>query len=412
MSTALNLRTLGNLNLLNKRVLIRADLDVPVQDGVVTDPKRLARFATTLQRLQQSGAITIIIGHLGRPKSRDMEYSLLPVAKKLAAMTGLNIPLLPDCVGEEVKAAVMAMRSGDVVMLENLRFYPAETAGHASFDRYRQEAGDATDFANQLAQLGEVYINDAFANSHRPHTSMVALAKLLPSYAGPNICAEVDALQKILEVPRPPVMAIVGGSKISTKLDVLNHIVPRMNMLVLGGAMANTFIAARGGSVGSSMYEKDMLENARVIMTKAETTGCEIILPVDAQLADAVKGDANIRTAPIADIQPHEMILDYGPDSIAILRQKIDACHTLLWNGPLGVFEIPPFDIGTVAVAEYAAQRVQADKLTAIAGGGDTAAAMSHAGVANDLTYVSTAGGAFLEWLEGKTLPGVAALAA
>ncbi|HRJ12890.1 MAG TPA: phosphoglycerate kinase, partial [Alphaproteobacteria bacterium] len=338
------------------------------------------------------------LSHFGRPKGRDMKQSLAPIAAALEQALGIDIKFVSDCIGADALAAAQTLQDGKILVCENLRFHEAE------------EKNDP-DFAAQLAQLGEIYINDAFSVSHRAHASVYGLAQKLPRAAGRMMEAELRALASALEHPRPPVMAIAGGSKVSTKLELLNNIIPRVQKLVLGGAMANTFLFAQGKNVAASMHEKDMVETVREIMITAGKHGCEIILPTDAQLADAVKSNANIRTAQIADIQPNEMILDFGPESLARVEKILGECQTLLWNGPLGVFEVPPFDKGTVEIAKFAAAQTQAGKLTSIAGGGDTAAAMNHADVMDQFTYISTAGGAFLEWLEGKTLPGVAALA-
>ncbi len=408
----MNFKTLDDIALAGLKVLIRADLDVPIKSGAVQDKIRLKRFVPTLQRLSAAKAKTIIIGHLGRPKSRDESFSQRPTATVLAVEMGHEIKFVDDCVGEKVRAAVDAMQPGDILMLENLRFHADETATDKRFAHEGKNSCDigTSTFAKDLASLADIYVNDAFANSHRAHASMVELPCLLPSYAGPIVQAEVEALERALENPTRPMMAIVGGSKVSTKLDLLNNIVPRVNKLVLGGAMANTFLAAKGINVGASMHEAEMIDQARTIMKTAIDHGCEIILPQDAILADRVASDARIRMAPITDVRPDEMILDVGPTSIAYLYQTLEHMKTLLWNGPLGVFEILPFDAGTMAVAKFAATKTQAGQLVTIAGGGDTAAAMNIAGVADRLTYLSTAGGAFLEWLEGKILPGIAAL--
>lgn len=404
-------KTLDDIDVNGLRVLIRADLDVPIKSGIAEETIRLNRFIPTLKRLVAANAKTIIIGHLGRPKSRDMAFSLHPVATALSKAIGQPIKFVSDCIGESVQQAVASLQPGEILMLENLRFYPAEMANDNLFARYRAEDDNTGEFARTLASYADIYVNDAFATSQRPHASVVELPRLLPAYAGPIMQAEVTALESALEHPQPPVMAIAGGSKVSTKLDLLNNIIPRVQKLVLGGAMANTFLYAQGMNVGASMCEKDMVETVREILATAEKHGCEIILPTDAQLADGVKSDANIRTAPITDIQGNEMILDFGPESLARVEKILGECKTLLWNGPLGVFEVPPFNKGTVEVARFAAAQTKSGQLLSIAGGGDTAAAMNHAGVMDEFTYISTAGGAFLEWLEGKTLPGVAALA-
>ncbi|HCM83408.1 MAG TPA: phosphoglycerate kinase [Rhodospirillaceae bacterium] len=391
-------KSLDDIHVSGKRVILRADLNLPVANGKITDHTRLERLLPTLRELTEKNARVIVLSHFGRPKGRDMKQSLAPIAAALEQALGIDIKFVSDCIGADALAAAQTLQDGKILVCENLRFHEAE------------EKNDP-DFAAQLAQLGEIYINDAFSVSHRAHASVYGLAQKLPRAAGRMMEAELRALASALEHPRPPVMAIAGGSKVSTKLELLNNIIPRVQKLVLGGAMANTFLFAQGKNVAASMHEKDMVETVREIMITAGKHGCEIILPTDAQLADAVKSNANIRTAQIADIQPNEMILDFGPESLARVEKILGECQTLLWNGPLGVFEVPPFDKGTVEIAKFAAAQTQAGKLTSIAGGGDTAAAMNHADVMDQFTYISTAGGAFLEWLEGKTLPGVAALA-
>ena len=403
-------KTLDDVDVNGLRVLVRADLDVPIKSGVAEETIRLNRFIPTLKRLVAANAKIIIIGHLGRPKARDLAFSLHPVATALEKALGQPVKFVSDCLGESARQAVNSLKPGEILMLENLRFYPAEMANDNLFARYRSEDDNTGEFARTLASYADIYVNDAFATSQRPHASMVEIPRLLPAYAGPIMQAEVAALESALEHPRHPVMAIAGGSKVSTKLDLLNNIIPRVEKLVLGGAMANTFLFAKGIAVGASMHERDMTETVHAIIANAANHQCEIILPTDAMLADAVKTDATIRTALISDLRPDEMILDFGPASIARVQAVMAECRTLLWNGPLGVFEVPPFDTSTVAVAQYAAKCTRMGNLLSIAGGGDTAAAMNHAGIMADFTYISTAGGAFLEWLEGKTLPGVAAL--
>ncbi len=391
-------KTLDDVDVQGKRVIVRVDFDVPIKDGIVTDFLRLNNIIPTVQRLVSKGAKVILIGHSGRPKGKALpEFTLAPIVKTLSGMLKQNIEFVPMAIGEAAEAAVEKMQNGQIVALENLRYYPGE------------EANDHA-FAAGLAKLGDIYVNDAFANSHRPHASMALLPTLLLAVAGPIVQAELTALDNALEHPQHPVMAIAGGSKISTKLALLGNLVPRVDKLVLGGAMANTFLHAQGVNVGASMHEADMADEARRIMALAKEKGCEIILPTDAVVATMVKPDAPHRTCDTADVKPDEMLLDIGPQSMTALKQHLDSCKTLLWNGPLGVFEVPPFDHGTVEIAQYAAALTKAGKLLSVAGGGDTAAAMNHAKVSDDLTYISVAGGAFLEWLEGKTLPGVAVL--
>jgi phosphoglycerate kinase len=391
-------KTLGDMDVAGKRVIVRADLNLPITHGQISDQTRLERLLPTLSELQGKGAKIILLSHFGRPRGRDMKHSLAPVASALeAAMTGCTVKFVSDCIGPDAVGASQLLKAGEFLVCENLRFHEGE------------ETNDKN-FAVELAKLGEIYVNDAFSTSHRAHASIVALARLLPRCAGRMMEDEIKALDRALEHPGPPVMAIVGGSKVSTKIDLLNNIIPRAQKLVLGGAMANTFLHAKGVNVAASMHEKDMAETAREIIKVAEAKGCDIILPIDAQLATDVKSEAETRTALITDIRADEMILDFGPQSILRVEQLINECQTLLWNGPLGVFEVPPFDTGTVAVARYAAGRTQGGHLLSIAGGGDTASAMNAAGVMNAFSYVSTSGGAFLEWLEGRVLPGVAAL--
>ena len=390
--------TLDDFAPAGQTVLVRADLNVPVQNGVVTDTTRLARLIPTLKELADNGAKVVVLSHFGRPQGVDAGQSLAPIAKALQDIIPNHpVSFVPECIGTTAIQAVQTAKAGDVMVLENLRFHAGE------------ENNDA-EFAGALASLGQLYVNDAFSVSHRAHASVEAITQFLPSYAGRNMQAELQALQAALEVPQAPVMAIAGGSKISTKLHVLHNLVGRVNVLVLGGAMANTFLAAQGLPIGSSMHEADRLDDARAIMALAAAHGCQLVVPLDAQLAAAPTPGASTRTALITEIRADESILDYGPQSLAALQKLLGEMKTLLWNGPLGVFEVPPFDMATVGLAQTAARLTQSGQLVTVAGGGDTAAAINHAGVFDDFTYVSTAGGAFLEWLEGKTLPGVAAL--
>jgi len=391
-------KTLDDVDVRGLRVLVRTDVNMTIRDGEIKTADKMKRALPTIRELYTKGAKVILISHLGQPKESSPEFSLRLIAAALAEMLEYPVQFVDDCIGPKVAAAVDNLKNGEVILLENPRFYPAETANDPAF-------------AKELAQFGDIFVHDAFSSAHRAHATTAGLAYELPAYAGRLMQAELDALDKALEHPRHPVMALAGGSKLSTKIDVLNNIIPRVDKLVLGGAMANTFLHAQGIDIGASMYEANAIDIVQKIMATAKQHNCEIILPTDAQLADAVKSDAQIRIAPIANIQPHEMILDFGPNSIARVEAALDKCRTLLWNGPLGVFEVPPFDKGTVAVAQYAATRTKSGNLISVAGGGDTAAAMNLAGVMDDFTYVSTAGGAFLEWLEGKTLPGIAALA-
>jgi phosphoglycerate kinase len=391
-------RTLDEADVHGKRVLVRVDLNVPVEDGRVTDITRIERVAPTIMELSDKGAKVILLAHFGRPKGRpDPAFSLEPVARATEAVLDRRVHFAPDCIGEEARKAVAAMIEGDILLLENTRFHPGE------------EANDP-DFARALARNGDLFVNDAFSAAHRAHASTEGLARLLPSYAGRAMQAELEALQRGLGNPERPVLAIVGGAKVSTKIDLLNNLVRKMEALVIGGGMANTFLAARGVAVGRSLCEHDLADTARSILKTAEGTGCAVVLPVDAVIAEALKPGAPAATVEIDAVPSDRMILDIGPRSLEAVRAQIDGARTLVWNGPLGAFEVEPFDRTTLAAARHAAARTRAGKLVSVAGGGDTVAALNKAGVADDFTYVSTAGGAFLEWMEGKTLPGVEAL--
>lgn len=377
-----------------KTVLLRADLNVPMQDGKVTDATRLARLVPTLKELSSKGARIVLLSHFGRPKGKDASLSLAPVCAALAGELGQPVAFVDDCVGDAVSAAVGGMKDGELLMLENVRFYPEE------------EKNDAA-FAQSIARLGDVYVNDAFSCAHRAHATTHALAGLLPAYAGRLMEAELTALGQALEKPERPVVAIVGGAKISTKLDLLNNLVSKIDRLVLGGGMANTFLAASGHPVGKSLCEHDMKEQALAIMENAKSRNCEIVLPVDAVVAKEFKPNPATRAEDVDDIREDEMMLDVGAKTVAEVEKILDHAKTVLWNGPVGAFETPPFDAGTTALAKKVAALTGEGRLVSVAGGGDTVSALSHAGVDDKMTYVSTAGGAFLEWLEGKTLPGV-----
>ena len=391
-------QTLGSLPLHNKRVLLRADLNVPFTSGLVTDGTRLERLRPTLETLQKAGARIAILSHFGRPKGApDPKYSLRPIAEKLASLMGQQIAFAEDCIGPKAAEAVAKLGPGDMVVLENTRFHPGE------------EANDPA-FAAELAKLGDVYVNDAFSAAHRAHASTEGLAHLLPALAGRLMQEELEALGKALDRPERPVAALVGGAKISTKLALLENLIAKVNVLVLGGGMANTFLAAKGYAIGTSLHEADMLETARAIMKKAEARDCYILLPRDVVVAEALFEDVPATITPVESVPPNRKILDIGPRTIAEIKQNLEQCRTIVWNGPLGVFETPPFDRGTNAVAVAVADLTKRGKLLSVAGGGDTVAALAHAGVTEGISYLSTAGGAFLEWLEGKTLPGVAAL--
>lgn len=390
--------TIDDLTVAGKRVLVRGDLNVPLKDGKVSDATRIERLLPTLRELIAKGARVVVLSHFGRPKGKVVpEMSLAPVADALSRALGRPVAFARDCVGDAARKVVDGLGDGEVALLENLRFHAGE------------EKNDPA-FARELASLGDAYVNDGFSVSHRAHASTEAIARLLPSAAGRNMQAELEALEAALGSPNRPVLAIVGGAKISTKLDVLGNLIERVDALVIGGAMANTFLHALGTDVGKSLCEADLADSARAIMAKADSTGCEIVLPSDVAVAAKLEAGAVAETVRIAAVPPDKMILDIGPDSAAALAKRLEDTRTLLWNGPLGAFEFPPFDRSTVAVARAAARITRAGTLVSVAGGGDTVAALRQAGVAEDFTYVSTAGGAFLEWLEGRELPGVAAL--
>ena len=393
------IKTTDGLDVRAKRVLVRADLNVPAKDGRVTDATRLSRLVPGLKDLMARGAKVVVLSHFGRPKGGpDQENSLAPVAMELGRLLGHAVALAPDCVGPAAERVVATLSEGGIVVLENTRFHKGE------------EANDPA-FAAGLARLGDIYVNDAFSAAHRAHASTAGLAALLPSYAGPLMMEEIDALRSALEQPKRPTAAVVGGAKVSTKIPVLMNLLPKVDKLIIGGGMANTFLQAQGIAVGRSLAEPDFHVTAREIMAAAKARGTEIVLPVDAVVAAAFKAGADATTVALDAVPPDQMILDVGPRSIEHLTRVLDDCHTLLWNGPLGAFEIEPFGIGTFALAREAARLTKAGRLVSVAGGGDTVAALNAAGVADDFTYVSSAGGAFLEWLEGRELPGVAALA-
>jgi len=392
-------RTLDDADLKNKRVLLRVDLNVPMENGKVTDATRIERVAPTITEIADKGGKVIILAHFGRPKGRDPKNSLRPVATALSHVIKRPVGFAEDCVGPVAKAAVDAMKPGDILVLENTRFHKEE------------EKNDPA-FVEQLASLGDVFVNDAFSAAHRAHASTEGLGHKLPAYAGRAMQAELEALSKALVAPAKPVIAIVGGAKVSTKIDLLENLVGRVEALVIGGGMANTFLHAQGVKIGKSLAERDLADTARRIMDKAEAAKCAIILPVDAIVAFKFEAGAPSQAYGLDAIPDDGMILDIGPLSMERVNHAIDDARTLLWNGPLGAFEIAPFDRGTVAAARHAAERTKAGKLVSIAGGGDTVAALNHAGVADSFSYISTAGGAFLEFCEGKALPGVEVLRA
>ena len=393
-------KTIDDFEVRGKRVLVRADLNVPMKDGRVSDLTRLERTAPTILELAQKGARVIVLAHFGRPKGKPTpEMSLRPVAEALARVVGRPVPFAEDCIGPMAANAVARLKDGDVAVLENLRFHAEE------------EKNDPA-FAGKLAELGNIYVNDAFSCAHRAHASTEGIARLLPAAAGRLMQAELEALGRALEAPQHPVAALVGGAKVSTKMEVLGNLAARVDVLIIGGGMANTFLFADGIAIGKSLCEKDMADQARAIKAAAAKRGCQVVLPVDAVVATEFKEGAVSRAVALSAVPADAMILDVGPLSIAQATKALAGCKTLVWNGPMGAFEIPPFDAGTNAVAREAARLTKAGSLLSVAGGGDTVAALAHAGVVDDFSYVSTAGGAFLEWLEGKDLPGVAILKA
>jgi len=393
------LKTTQGLDVHGKRVLVRADLNVPVQNGEVTDATRLERLAPGLLDLADRGARVVVISHFGRPKGGPApEFSLKPVASKLAGILNRPVGFVEDCIGAKAEAAVNSLSPGQIVVLENLRFHKGE------------EKNDP-DFAKALAALGDIYVGDAFSSAHRAHSSTEGVTHYLPSYAGPLMMEEIEALRSALDRPDRPTAAIVGGAKISTKIPVLMNLVGKVDKLIIAGGMANTFYLAQGVDVGRSLAEPDFRDTALEVMKAAKAKSCEVILPPDAVVATELKAGVPTKTVPILEVPSDSMILDVGPKSVEHFTDVLTRCRTLLWNGPLGAFEIPPFGEGTFALAREVARLTKARKLVSIAGGGDTVAALNDAGVAQDMSYISTAGGAFLEWLEGRELPGVAALA-
>jgi phosphoglycerate kinase len=391
-------RTLDTADVKGKRVLIRVDLNVPMKDGMVSDDTRIRAILPTVRDVSKRGGKAILLAHFGRPKGeRVPDMSLGPVVPALETLLGRPVAFANDCIGNDAAQAIARMSDGDVLLLENTRFHKGE------------EKNDPI-FISALAELGDVYVNDAFSAAHRAHASTEGLAHHLPAYAGRSMQAELEALEKALTSPKRPVIAIVGGAKVSSKIDLLENLVGKVDALVIGGGMANTFLHAQGLPVGKSLCEKDLADTARRILAKAESANCAIILPVDATVAYHFEAHAPNQTYGVEAIPEDGMILDVGGLSIERVSAAIDDAATLVWNGPLGAFEMEPFDRGTVAAARHAAKRTREGHLLSVAGGGDTVAALNHAGVADDFSYVSTAGGAFLEWLEGKPLPGVEVL--
>lgn len=394
------LKTLDSLALAGKTVLLRGDLNVPMQDGVVSDTTRLDRLKPTVDRLIDAGAKVVLMSHFGRPKDGpDPAFSLSHITKALSAALDRPVVMAADCIGAVARKMIEDLQAGEIGLLENLRFHKGE------------EKNDPA-FVADLASLGDVFVNDAFSAAHRAHASTEGLAHKLPAAAGLLMQAEIEALTAALDAPKRPVGAVVGGAKVSTKLDLLGNLIEKVDLLVLGGGMANTFLLAKGIGIGKSLAEPDMLDTARAIMDKAAARNCQLLLPVDGLVAREFKAGAAYETVAVTAIPADAMMLDCGPDSIQSIKSALNACPTIVWNGPLGAFEIPPFDTATVAVAQHVAAMSRAGQCRSVAGGGDTVAALAAAGVEDQFSYVSTAGGAFLEWLEGRVLPGVAALMA
>ncbi len=392
------LKTINDIeNIQGKKVLVRADLNVPTEGTTITDNSRIERFAPTAKLLSDKGAKVIIITHFGRPKGKSEEFSNKILVNNLSQSIGKPVKFIEDTIGETVKNAINEMTDGEIILLENVRFYKEE------------EANDAT-FAKELASLGDVYVNDAFSTAHRAHASTEGITKYLPSYAGLLMEEEINALTKALENPAHPAIAIVGGSKVSTKLAVLENITKKVDAIVIGGAMANTFLLAQGYNIGASMAEPDMTDTALKIIEEAKKNNCEIILPIDVCVAKEFKANAENKFAGINEVDGDWKIFDVGPETSKMLDTKFETAKTVLWNGPLGVFELIPFDRGTNELAKTVAKLTREGKLISVAGGGDTVSALNNAGVEKDFSYISTAGGAFLEWLEGKELPAIPAL--
>ncbi len=393
-------RTLDDADVAGKRVLLRVDLNVPTENGKVTDTTRIERVASTITEIADKGGKVILLAHFGRPKGGpDEANSLRPVADAVAEVTGREVGFATDCLGDVAAVAIAKMKNGDILLLENTRFYKGE------------EKNDPA-MVEGLAKLGDLYVNDAFSAAHRAHASTEGVAHKLPAFAGRAMQAELEALTIALGNPERPVAAIVGGAKVSSKLELLGNLIKKVDLLIIGGGMANTFLFAAGKTVGKSLCEKDMADTARTIMADADTAGCRIILPVDAVVAKEFKAHAQARVVDVDRVEDDEMILDIGPRSVVMIEEALGKVKTLVWNGPFGAFETPPFEAATFGIARTVGFLTRDGKLKAIAGGGDTVAALNTAGVAGQFTYVSAAGGAFLEWMEGKALPGVEALRA
>ncbi len=387
--------TIESLTAKSKLVILRGDLNVPITDGKISDVTRLERLKPTIELLSSKGAKVVVVSHFGRPKGKkNIEMTLKPIAESLSVVLNKDVLFVDDCIGESVLSALSNLQDGDVAVLENLRFYKGE------------EENDK-EFAKQLANGFDIYVNDAFSVSHRSHASTDGIADLLPAYAGLNMQAELEALSSSLEKPKTPVIAIVGGSKVSTKLDVLNNLVKKVDKIVIGGGMANTFLYGQGINIGNSLCEKDLSETVKQIIASSELNDCEIILPSDAMVSDDINNGKNAVEKNISEISENDMILDIGTKSTNDIIKKIKDCKTLIWNGPVGAFEFSPFEQGTKKIAEIVAKLTKSGDLVSVAGGGDTVSALAMANAKDDLSYVSTAGGAFLEWMEGKELPGV-----
>lgn len=393
-----NIRRIQDADVAGKRVLVRVDFNVPMKDGIVTDDTRLQAAMPTIDYLVDAGAKVILLAHFGRPKGeRVAAMSLEPVAQPLADLVSAPVEFVSDCIGDDAASAIADMANGNVLLLENTRFHAGEQK-------------NAADFVDALAALGDIYVNDAFSAAHRAHASTEGIAHCLPSYAGLALQREIDHLVAALETPERPVIALVGGSKVSTKLGLLQNLVKKVDILFVGGGMANTLLNAKGVNVQASLCEHDLVDTARLIFVAAEQAGCKLMLPTDVVVATEFVPNPSTRLTDVNDVKSGEMILDCGPSTIVSLVQVIATAKTLIWNGPLGAFETPPFETATISAAQHAAQAARAGELIAVAGGGDTVAAMNMAGVSDDFTFISTAGGAFLEWMEGKALPGIEAL--
>jgi len=393
-----NLKTTAGLDLAGRRVLVRTDLNVPMVDGKISDATRLKRVIPGLKNLCEQGAKVIVISHFGRPKgASNAAMSLKPLVPAMSELLGKPVVFAADCIGDAASDSINGMKDGDVVLLENLRFHPGEEA-------------NAPNFVKALAKLGDIFVNDAFSTSHRAHASTAGIAQHLPSYAGPLMMEEINALRSALDTPERPTVAIVGGAKVSSKIPVLTNLVAKVDKLIIGGGMANTFLLAQGIEIGKSLAEPDFVATAHEILAAAKVNGCEIILPTDATIAREFKAGVPSETVPVTAVPIDAMILDVGPQSVSHLKDVIASCKTVLWNGPLGAFEVEPFGEGTFSLAKKVSALTQAGQMVSIAGGGDTVAALNAAGVTDNFTYVSTAGGAFLEWLEGRDLPGIVAL--